>query len=262
MTGVSLADSVVYGHLWATDEARALFDDRGRTQAWLDIVAALAAAEAELGLIPEAAARDMLESFEHRAILRVEALPNFFFAELAGERLEALQTLLDLHGVVGEQLRRRVDGGESAADDDRRQAHLQVRHRVALGRAGQLQGHQEVRGLAHAADEVVLHRDEGRLARPGRHRDVVEAQLPGVLNRERPAEAHAAVEAEAFAPRERQVLSLVVRGMLNKQIAADLGAAEKTIKIHRGRVMKKMQADSVATLVRMAQRLGLEEPRA
>src|SRR6188472_3449550 len=59
MTGVSLADSVVYGHLWATDEVRALFDDRGRTQLWLDIVAALAAAQAELGLIPEAAARDI-----------------------------------------------------------------------------------------------------------------------------------------------------------------------------------------------------------
>src|SRR6266850_1093344 len=62
---------------------------------------------------------------------------------------------------------------------------------------------------------------------------------------------------ETLTPRERQVMGLVVRGMLNKQIAADLGAAEKTIKIHRGRVMKKMQADSVANLVRMAQRLGL-----
>ena len=48
---------------------------------------------------------------------------------------------------------------------------------------------------------------------------------------------------ETLTPRERQVMGLVVRGMLNKQIAADLGAAEKTIKIHRGRVMKKMQAD-------------------
>ena len=64
-----------------------------------------------------------------------------------------------------------------------------------------------------------------------------------------------------LSPREREVMGLVVSGMLNKQIAADLGAAEKTIKIHRGRVMKKMQADSVANLVRMAQRLGLEEPR-
>jgi RNA polymerase sigma factor (sigma-70 family) len=59
-------------------------------------------------------------------------------------------------------------------------------------------------------------------------------------------------------PRERQVLRLVVRGMLNKQIAAELGAAEKTVKVHRGRVMKKMQADSVAEIVRMVQKVGLE----
>jgi DNA-binding NarL/FixJ family response regulator len=64
----------------------------------------------------------------------------------------------------------------------------------------------------------------------------------------------------ALTPREREVLGLVVRGMLNKQIAAELGAAEKTIKIHRGRVMKKMEADSVANLVRLTQRLGLESP--
>jgi len=56
MTGVTLADSVLYGHLWATDETRALFDDRGRTQTWLEILAALAAAQAELGIIPPAAA--------------------------------------------------------------------------------------------------------------------------------------------------------------------------------------------------------------
>jgi hypothetical protein len=56
----------------------------------------------------------------------------------------AVENLLDLHGVVGEQLGRGVDGREPAADDDGRQPHLQVRHRVALGRAGELQGHQKV----------------------------------------------------------------------------------------------------------------------
>ncbi|HEY3065486.1 MAG TPA: response regulator transcription factor [Methylomirabilota bacterium] len=65
---------------------------------------------------------------------------------------------------------------------------------------------------------------------------------------------------ETLTPREREVMALVVRGMLNKQIAAELGAAEKTIKIHRGRVMKKMQAESVAELIRMAQRLGVDSP--
>ena len=59
-------------------------------------------------------------------------------------------------------------------------------------------------------------------------------------------------------PRERQVLELVVAGMLNKQIAGELGAAEKTIKVHRGRVMKKMQADSVAGLVRMTQKTRVD----
>ena len=59
-----------------------------------------------------------------------------------------------------------------------------------------------------------------------------------------------------LSPRERQVLALVVKGMLNKQIAGALGAAEKTIKIHRGRVMGKMDAASVAELVRMTYAVG------
>jgi FixJ family two-component response regulator len=58
-------------------------------------------------------------------------------------------------------------------------------------------------------------------------------------------------------PREREVLELVVRGMLNKQIAAALGASEKTIKIHRGRVMEKMKVQSVADLVRAADKIGI-----
>jgi FixJ family two-component response regulator len=61
--------------------------------------------------------------------------------------------------------------------------------------------------------------------------------------------------------REREVLGLVITGMLNKQIAAELGAAEKTIKVHRGRVMKKMAADSVAELVRIAQKIGFSPQR-
>ena len=58
--------------------------------------------------------------------------------------------------------------------------------------------------------------------------------------------------------REREVLGLVVAGLLNKQIAFNLGAAEKTVKIHRGRVMHKMQVESVADLVRMTQRICIE----
>ena len=57
--------------------------------------------------------------------------------------------------------------------------------------------------------------------------------------------------------REREVMALVAQGMLNKQIAASLGTTEKTIKAHRAQVMRKMEADSLATLVRMADQLAL-----
>lgn len=57
-------------------------------------------------------------------------------------------------------------------------------------------------------------------------------------------------------PREREVLDQIVLGRLNKQVAADLGAAEKTIKVHRARVMDKMQVSSIAELARLIERLG------
>ena len=58
-------------------------------------------------------------------------------------------------------------------------------------------------------------------------------------------------------PREREVLQHVVAGQLNKQIAADLGTVEKTVKVHRSRVMEKMGVRSLADLVRMAERIGV-----
>jgi FixJ family two-component response regulator len=58
-------------------------------------------------------------------------------------------------------------------------------------------------------------------------------------------------------PRERQVMAQVIRGRLNKQIAADLGTGEKTVKVHRARVMSKMEARSIAELVQLADRVGI-----
>jgi FixJ family two-component response regulator len=66
---------------------------------------------------------------------------------------------------------------------------------------------------------------------------------------------HARVK--TLTPRERQVFALVVTGMLNKQIAARLGIVEKTVKVHRARVMEKMRAGSVAELVRLADNIGV-----
>jgi FixJ family two-component response regulator len=64
---------------------------------------------------------------------------------------------------------------------------------------------------------------------------------------------------EKLTPRERQVMGLVAKGMLNKQIAFELGTVEKTIKVHRARVMEKMQVQSLADLVRLVEKLRSAE---
>ena len=98
------------------------------------------------------------------------------------------------------------------------------------------------------------------LTKPFRDQDLLDAVHQALqrdsLNRAQRAEtAELRSRHESLSFREKEVMDLVVRGLLNKQIAAELGASEATIKLHRGRAMQKMRADSLADLIKMAEKL-------
>jgi FixJ family two-component response regulator len=181
--------------------------------------------------------------------------------EGAGYRVEAFASAQDY-------LDRAPAGGIACIVSDVRMPGLSgLDLQASLARAGRdlpmvfMSGHGDVPTTAQAMKAGAV----GFLAKPFSTGELM-AAVGDALARSRELEAARRERAEvrhryeSLTSREREVFALVTAGLLNKRIADRLGAAEGTIKIHRGRVMEKMSAGSVADLVRMAGRLGLQPP--
>jgi FixJ family two-component response regulator len=100
------------------------------------------------------------------------------------------------------------------------------------------------------------------LTKPFRDQDMLDSAMMAIERDRKRREAEKTISGlrahfETLTPREREVLALVAAGLMNKQIAAEIGIAEITVKIHRGHVMKKMGARSLADLIRMAEAIGI-----
>lgn len=104
------------------------------------------------------------------------------------------------------------------------------------------------------------------LAKPFRDQDMLDAVMSAIerdalRRRDLAAETDLKARYAALTAREREVMGYVTAGLMNKQIAGEIGLSEITVKIHRGSAMRKMNAKSLAELVRMAQALGVTDPR-
>src|SRR6185503_10961070 len=104
------------------------------------------------------------------------------------------------------------------------------------------------------------------LPKPFRDQDLLDAVRVGLdrdLARLSSDKATSALAAnfQSLTAREQQIIALVTSGLMNKQVAAEIGVSEITVKVHRGNVMRKMGAKSLADLVRMADALGIRRPK-
>jgi FixJ family two-component response regulator len=193
----------------------------------------------------DASVRQALTSLLESVALNVEAFSSpvdFFKKRRTADDIAAACLILDvrLPGVNG------LDFQAELANSD---THLPIIF---------ISGHSDipmtVRAMKAGAVEF--------LTKPFREQDLLDAvQLALQRDRDRRVGERAVLQTrahfDALTPREQEILGLVTAGLMNKQIAAEIGVSEITIKVHRGNVMKKMGARSLADLVRMADALGI-----
>lgn len=141
--------------------------------------------------------------------------------------------------------------GQSGLDLQKRMAELNIQMPIVF-----ITGHGDIRTSVRAMKAGAVE----FLTKPFANEDLVDA-IQQAIERDQTARQYQADVTDilhryqTLTPREREVMELVVSGLLNKQVAAELGVREVTVKVHRGQVMQKMQAASFAELVRMSERL-------
>ena len=112
----------------------------------------------------------------------VAQFPDAFLTELEAKSFELIQCLFHLDRIIGQHFRCGIDGRQAATNHDPGKPYLQVGERRFLECTRQLKSHQKIAGRANSAKQVILHRDDGRLASTSRERNMAKTEIPGVVN--------------------------------------------------------------------------------